>query len=125
MAPWDRDEHQPEPWTQEGRVILSAGGWRLGKAVLVPDARRIVAAVNDTLGIPTTALEAGFIRDLLELKIWPRADRLKGRANPLTPPPDAVHYFLSDLPEAHEYFPYERRRGDRRRSERRRNSTGR
>ena len=125
MAPWESDEHQPEPWSQEGRIILSAKRWRLGKMVLVPDARRIVAAINDTQGIPTAALEAGFVRDLLELKIWPRGDRLKARPAPPPQALDVVQYFLHDPPEPYEYFPYERRRGDRRKVERRRNSRGR
>lgn len=120
MAQWDEEEHQPEPWTYDDRSILSAGGWRLAKAVLIPDARRIVAAVNDTLGIPTVALEAGFIRDLLELKIWPRPD---GRVLSISPAAaaDAAEYFLVDPPDGQERFPYDRRSSDRRRGERRRN----
>jgi hypothetical protein len=78
MPEWPKELHQPEPWTREGQFILSAAGWRLAKAVFEEDARRIVAAINDTQGIPTVALEAGFIRDLLELKIWPRADLRTG-----------------------------------------------
>ena len=78
MPEWPKELHQPEPWTQEGQFILSATGWRLAKAVFEEDARRIVAAINDSQGIPTVALEAGFIRDLLELKIWPRGDLRTG-----------------------------------------------
>ncbi len=65
MAGRGRDQHQPEPWTSEGRAILNAGGWTLAKTIFEADARRIVAAVNDVLGIPTAALEAGFIREIL------------------------------------------------------------
>lgn len=120
MARWEEEEHQPEPWVYDERSILSAKGWRLAKAVLVPDARRIVAAVNDTLGIPTPALEAGFIRDLLELKIWPRPD---GRALSIShlAALDAAEYFLVDPPEFSDRFPYDRRAADRRQNERRRN----
>lgn len=120
MARWEEEEHQPEPWTYDDRSILSAKGWRLAKAVLIPDARRIVAAVNDTLGIPTAALEAGFIRDLLELKIWPRPD-----GNPLSVSPlaalDPAEYFLVDPLETVERFPFDRRAEDRRQGDRRRN----
>jgi hypothetical protein len=94
MPEWPKELHQPEPWTQEGQFILSAAGWRLAKAVFEEDARRIVAAINDTQGIPTVALEAGFIRDLLELKIWPRADLRTGlpALGPSTAPPETFFF---------------------------------
>ena len=60
-----RDQHQPEPWAVDGRSIVNASGWILGKTIFEADARRIVAAVNDVLAIPTAALEAGFIREIL------------------------------------------------------------
>jgi hypothetical protein len=65
MAGRGRDQHQPEPWRHEGRAIVNASGWTLAKTIFEADARRIVAAVNDVLGIPTPALEAGFIREIL------------------------------------------------------------
>lgn len=122
MERWEEEEHQPEPWSYDERSILSAKNWRLAKAVLVPDARRIVAAVNDTLGIPTAALEAGFIRDLLELRIWPRGGRDLLRISPEVL--EAAEYFLRDPGEEPGRFPYDRRLGERRRGERR-NHTGR
>lgn len=94
MPEWPKELHQPEPWSQEGQFILSASGWRLAKAVFEDDARRIAAAINDTQGIPTVALEAGFVRDLLELRIWPRGDLRTGLPShaPGKPPPDAFFY---------------------------------
>ena len=62
-----RDQHQPEPWQFDGRAILNASGWILAKTIFEADARRIVAAVNDVLAIPTAALESGFIREILVL----------------------------------------------------------
>ena len=53
MVGWGRDQHQPEPWSYEGRAILNSAGWTLAKTIFEADARRIVAAVNDVLGIPT------------------------------------------------------------------------
>jgi hypothetical protein len=64
MAGRSKEQHQPEPWKSEGRGILNAAGWTLAKTIFEADARRIVAAVNDVLGIPTAALEAGFIREI-------------------------------------------------------------
>jgi len=120
MARWAEEQHQPEPWTFDGRSILSARQWRLAKAVLIPDARRIVAAVNDTQGVPTVALEAGFVRDLLELKVWPRGGLLVPESSgPVAV--DAAEYFLPDPMEAADHFPYDRRMGGRRRAERRQN----
>ena len=54
----DKQEHQPEPWTQDGRYILDASGWTLASARFPGDARRIIAAVNSVQGIPTDALES-------------------------------------------------------------------
>ena len=53
-----KSEHQPEPWTQDGRYILDASGWTLASARFPADARRIVAAINAVQGIPTDALES-------------------------------------------------------------------
>ena len=65
MPSRSRDQHQPEPWSYEGRAILNANGWTLAKTIFEADARRIVAAINDVMAIPTAALEAGFIREIL------------------------------------------------------------
>jgi len=58
MGTRDKQEHQPEPWTQDGRYILDASGWTLASARFPDDARRIIAAVNSVQGIPTDALES-------------------------------------------------------------------
>ena len=59
-----RDQHQPEPWAFDGRSSSTrVDGF--GKTIFEADARRIVAAINDVLAIPTAALEAGFIREIL------------------------------------------------------------
>ena len=108
------DQHQPEPWASEGRAILNASGWTLAKTIFEADARRIAAAVNDVLGIPTAALEAGFIREILvprhessgevTIRIHPLPDR----------PVDPTEFFIHDRRAG------ERRSGERRRGERRR-----
>jgi len=54
----NKPEHQPEPWTQDGRYILDASGWTLASTRFPADARRIVAAINAVQGIPTDALES-------------------------------------------------------------------
>jgi len=123
MGGWEIEKHQPEPWSIEGRHILSASGWNLAKAVLIADARRIVAAINDTQGIPTAALEAGFIRDLLELTVRPRAlwERLEARF----PMINATEVFLHEpLDPPDPFSALDRRLGDRRRGERRRGYPG-
>ena len=110
MAGRGKEQHQPEPWKSEGRAILNAAGWTLAKTIFDSDARRIVAAVNDVLGIPTAALEAGFIREIL------------------VPRPEATSEFsirVHPLPRTQvdpaEFFIHDRRLGDRRRGDRRRN----
>jgi len=116
MPEWPKELHQPEPWTYEGHFILSASRWRLAKTILEADARRIVAAVNDVQGIPTVALEAGFIRDLLELKIWPRLRLNAGDGHePLRA--DAERFLTPGqaISAPGEVFPYDRRLMDRRR----------
>jgi len=108
MAARGREQHQPEPWKTDGRSIVNASGWVLAKTIFESDARRIVAAVNDVLGIPTAALEAGFIREIL------------------VPRPEATSEFsirIHPLPQGPadpaEFFIHDRRLGDRRRTERR------
>jgi hypothetical protein len=109
-----RDQHQPEPWASEGRAILNASGWTLAKTIFESDARRIVAAVNDVLGIPTAALEAGFIREILVPRPVTTGE-ISIRIHPLPQAPvDPAEFFIHDRRAG------ERRRGDRRRMERRR-----
>jgi hypothetical protein len=108
------DQHQPEPWSSDGRSIQNSTGWTLAKTIFEADARRIVAAVNDVLGIPTAALEAGFIREILV----PRPESTSEvtiRIHPLPQGPvDPAEFFIHDRRVS------ERRSGDRRRGERRR-----
>jgi hypothetical protein len=108
-----RDQHQPEPWAVDGRSILNVSGWVLAKTIFEADARRIVAAVNDVLAIPTAALEAGFIREILV----PRPEspgEVRIRIHPLPQVADPAEFFIHDRRAG------ERRQGERRRSERRR-----
>jgi hypothetical protein len=109
MAARSKEQHQPEPWRFEGRAIVNAAGWTLAKTIFEADARRIVAAVNDVLGIPTAALEAGFIREILV----PRPESTSEfsiRVHPLPPAPvDPAEFFIHDRRLG------ERRKGDRRR----------
>jgi len=109
MAARSKEQHQPEPWRYEGRAIVNSAGWTLAKTIFEADARRIVAAINDVLGIPTAALEAGFIREILV----PRPDTTSEvtiRVHPLPEiPVDAAEFFLHDRRMG------ERRKGDRRR----------
>ena len=109
MSGRGKEQHQPEPWSYEGRAILNSAGWTLAKTIFEADARRIVAAINDVLGIPTAALEAGFIREILV----PRPETTREvsiRVHPLPPMPvDAAEFFLHDRRMG------ERRKGDRRR----------
>ena len=107
------DQHQPEPWMSEGRAILNASGWTLAKTIFEADARRIVAAVNDVLGIPTAALEAGFIREILVPR-HESSGEVTIRIHPLPDKPvDPAEFFIHDRRVG------ERRVGDRRRGERR------
>jgi hypothetical protein len=114
MAGRGKEQHQPEPWKSEGRAILNAAGWTLAKTIFDADARRIVAAVNDVLGIPTAALEAGFIREILVPRPAETSE-FSIRVHPLPRTPvDPAEFFIHDRRLG------DRRRGDRRRSERRR-----
>jgi hypothetical protein len=108
-----RDQHQPEPWAADGRSIVNASGWILGKTIFEADARRIVAAINDVLAIPTAALEAGFIREILV----PRPEtpgEMRIRIHPVPVFSDPAEFFIHDRRVT------ERRQGDRRQGERRR-----
>ena len=108
MAARSKEQHQPEPWTYEGRAIVNSAGWTLAKTIFEADARRIVAAVNDVLGIPTAALEAGFIREILVPRP-PSTSEFSIRVHPLPwTPADPAEYFIHDRRMG------ERRKGDRR-----------
>jgi len=97
-------EHSPEPWRQEGRYIRDATGAIVVRGRSVADARRIVAAINGTRGIPTEALESWSVQDV---------------SDPLTRP--AFEIDLESEPEAspHAVRPPDRRLAERRRDERR------
>ena len=110
MVGWGRDQHQPESWSYEGRAILNSAGWTLAKTIFEADARRIVAAVNDCLGIPTAALEAGFIREILV----PRPESTSAVSIQIHPLPIET----ATLDPA-EFFIHDRRVGERRHGERR------
>jgi hypothetical protein len=96
MAKQEKRDHQPEPWTQDGRSILDAGGWTLASTRFPADARRIVAAINAVQGIPTDALESWFVNVIGEA------------AGALVAAGD------QEQSSASEVFPDDRRRGDRR-----------
>lgn len=102
MATKDKQDHQPEPWTQDGRYILDASGWTLASSRFPADARRIIAAVNAVRGIPTDALESWVVNVIGEPV--GRAD-IAGRG--------AV------IGDASESVPNDRRTGKRRHGERR------
>ena len=119
MPSRSRDQHQPELWSYEGRAILNANGWTLAKTIFEADARRIAAAINDVMAIPTAALEAGFIREILVPR--PDAtDEVTIRIHSVPQGPvDPADYFIHDRRVG------ERRKGDRRQGERRRVEAGR
>ena len=96
-----RQDHQPEPWMQDGRYILDASGWTLASARFPADARRIVAAINAVQGIPTDALESWSVNVIGEPIERVDAAGLAGQG------------------DASEPFPNERRMGKRRRGDRR------
>lgn len=75
-------KHDPEPWTvkpvhsngcEVGPEIMAGDEWvatlvgapYLGSTTTNPNAARIVAAVNSVAGIPTAALEAGVVAELV------------------------------------------------------------
>ena len=99
MGTKDKQEHQPEPWMQDGRYVLDASGWTLASARFPGDARRIIAAINAVHGIPTDALESWVVNVIGEPVVRAGADR---RRTGVTPEP-----------------PNERRLGERRHGDRR------
>ncbi len=71
-SPWEEEsqEHSPEPWTQYGRYIRDANGAIVVRGRSPADARRIVAAVNATQGMPTEALQSWTVQVVSD----PKAD---------------------------------------------------
>jgi len=99
-------EHAPEPWRQDGNYIRDAGGAIVVRGRSAADARRIVAAINGTRGIPTEALEGWAVEDVSD--------------------PEARQGFEvvfeetdEEEPSAHAVTPPKRRKGERRQKERR------
>jgi hypothetical protein len=79
LEPGASGRHAREPWEQQGRYIRDAEGRIVVRGRTAADARRIVAAINATRGIPTEALEGWFPVDVsdattrpdLEIEIHP------------------------------------------------------
>lgn len=69
--PEESHEHAPEPWSQEGRYIRDATGAIVVRGRSSGDARRIVAAINGTIGIPTEALESWTTQDVSDPQTRP------------------------------------------------------
>ena len=88
MGTKDKQEHQPEPWTQDGRYILDASGWTLASARFPGDARRIIAAVNSVQGIPTDALESWVVNVIGEPVGRAGVDRRGAGGGRPEPPPN-------------------------------------
>ena len=101
MGRQEGQEHQPEPWRQEGRYVIDASGWTLASTRFPADARRIVAAINAVQGIPTEDLESWFVNVMGEPERVPVAEGDR-----------------ADSPEL-EIFPEDRRASNRRHGERR------
>jgi hypothetical protein len=97
-------EHSPEPWSQEGRYIRDATGAIVVRGRSAADARRIVAAINGTRGIPTEALESWSVQDV---------------SDPLTRPALEIDLDSEPEPSPHAVRPPDRRLAERRRAERR------
>lgn len=96
--------HAPEPWRQEGRYIRDAGGAIVVRGRSAADARRIVAAINGTRGIPTEALESWRVEDV---------------SDPLTRPDFEVDLTLDLDPSPFAVTPPPRPAAERRQGERR------
>jgi hypothetical protein len=104
MARREKQDHQPEPWVQNGRDVQDASGWTLASARFPADARRIVAAINAVQGIPTDALESWVINVIGEASLARQSAEAQAVGAETDPVP----------------FPGERRVGERRLGERRR-----
>jgi hypothetical protein len=99
-------DHAPEPWRRDGCYVRDANGEIVVRGRTAADARRIVASVNATRGIPTDALERWFVQDV---------------SDPVTRPDLEIDLESNAEHSPHEIRPDDRRRlGDRRRGERRR-----
>jgi hypothetical protein len=124
--------HAAEPWRQEGRYIRDATGAIIVRGRSEADARRIVAAINGTRGIPTEALERWSAEDVSNPATRPdlEVDLEDETPSPfavrppvsddrfrLTPPEFPVESLGLDVPKP---LPFDRRIMERRRGERRR-----
>lgn len=96
--------HAPEPWRQEGRYIRDALGAIVVRGRTAADARRIVAAINGTRGIPTEALESWRVEDV---------------SDPHTRPDFEIDLNFEPEPSPYAVPPPPRRLGERRQGERR------
>jgi hypothetical protein len=110
MEPLPPDEesrdHAPEPWRQDGRYIRDASGAIVVRGRSAADARRIVAAINGTRGIPTEALEGWSVQDVSDPRSRPDFEVDFDETDEEEPSPYAV-----TPPNGREA---ERRHGDRR-----------
>lgn len=109
MGPYSGDDepvdHAPEPWTQDGRYIRDATGAIVVRGRTEADARRIVAAINGTNGIPTSALEGWRVQDVSDPHTRPDLEiDLESE-----PPPSPHQVQPPDTP-----LVADRRKGDRR-----------
>lgn len=100
----EMQEHAPEPWRQDGRYIRDATGAIVVRGRSEADARRIVAAINGTHGIPTAALEG-----------WSNEDV----SDPDTRPAFEIDLDAESEPSPHAVRPPDRRQRERRSGERR------
>ena len=125
-------QHAAEPWRQDGRYIRDATGAIIVRGRSDADARRIVAAINGTRGIPTEALESWSAEDVsnpatrpdLEIDLTdetpsPHAVRPPSSDErfPLSPPDFPVQAIALGSGRT---LPFDRRIMERRRGERRR-----
>lgn len=82
--------HAPEPWSHEGRYVRDAFGTIVVRGRSPADARRIVAAINSTRGIPTDALEGWTAQDVSDPHTRPELEvelpETDGAATALSPP---------------------------------------
>lgn len=58
-------KHTPEPWTLNCSGVFDPKGERVCDRIAEHDARRMVACVNACRGLPTEALEAHLVEDLV------------------------------------------------------------
>ena len=125
-------QHASEPWRQDGRYIRDATGAIVVRGRSEADARRIVAAINGTRGIPTEALEGWSAQDVSDPHTRPdlEIDLEDETPSPhaVRPPEGEERFSLSppDFPlqavgfDGKQPLPFDRRVMERRRGERRR-----